>query len=138
MAAATRLWPANRPSAQPTLPCSKHGVPQNPDSSQTTHSSDLVDIDILPVITAAVAILVELDIIIPALVTVGVRLVDLGALGQLSVCLEAPGLVGAVFEYDVALFVLVVAQREEDDVAVVDPDFLAEFALQDKKLVARF
>ncbi len=68
--------------------------------------------------------------------TIRVRLVDLGALGQLSIRLETPGLVGAVFEYDVALFVLVVAQREEDDVALVDPDFFAEFALQDYGLVA--
>lgn len=60
---------------------------------------------------------------------VGVGLVDLGALGQLAVGLQTPGLVGAVLEDDVALLVLVVAQRQEDDVALVDPDFFAELAL---------
>ena len=92
---------------------------------------DLVNINIFGSLpssfftTAIVAILVELNIVIGALVAVGVRLVDLGALGQLAVCFETSGFVCAVFEDDVALFVLVVTQREENDVALVDPDLFA-------------
>ena len=54
-------------------------------------------------------------------------LVNLGALGQFAVGLQTPGLIGTVLEYDVALFVLVVAQAEHDNVALVDPDFFAQF-----------
>ncbi|EGX90123.1 hypothetical protein CCM_06542 [Cordyceps militaris CM01] len=56
-----------------------------------------------------------------------VVLVDLGILGQLAVRLERAGLVGRVLEDDVALVVLEITQREEDDVALVDPDLFAHF-----------
>lgn len=54
---------------------------------------------------------------------VRVRLIDLGTLGQLAVGLQTPSLVGTVFEYDVTFFILVVAQAEQDNVALVDPNF---------------
>lgn len=41
---------------------------------------------------------------------------------------QRTGLVGRVLENHVALLVLVLAQRDEDDVAVVDPDLLPELA----------
>lgn len=95
---------------------------------------DVVDVDILAAGSAlavglGVAVLVELEAAV-ALVAGAVRvgLVDLGALGQLAVGLEGAGLVGRVLEDHVALLVLVVAQREQDDVAVVDPHLLAQLA----------
>lgn len=41
---------------------------------------------------------------------------------------QRTGLVGRVLEDHVALLVLVLAQRDEDDVAVVDPDLLPQLA----------
>lgn len=87
---------------------------------------DLVDIDLL--LVGAFAVLVELDVVLETLVTVGIGLVDLGVLGQLAVGLEGAGLIGGVLQDDVALLILVVAQGEEDDVALVDPDLLAQLA----------
>lgn len=57
-----------------------------------------------------------------------VGLVDLGVLGKLAVGLEGTGLVGGVLEDDVALVVLEVAEGEENDVTLVDPDLLAHLA----------
>jgi hypothetical protein len=96
---------------------------------------DLIDIDLLAALAIRILVLrlapvlVELEVTVAlALLAVRVRLVDLGALGQFAVGLQTASLVGAVLEDHVALLILVVAQREEDDVALVDPDFLAEFA----------
>jgi hypothetical protein len=103
-----------------------------PLSDQLCHirtASNLININLLAVFTASVAILVKLDIVVHALMAVGVGLVDLGALGKLAVGLETSGLVSAVLEDDITLFVLIVPQREEDDVALIDPDFFAQFAL---------
>lgn len=61
--------------------------------------------------------------------TIRIRFVDLRALRQFPIRLQTSCFVGAVLEYDVSLFVLVVAQGEEDNIALVDPDFLAKFAL---------
>merc|ERR1712000_271924 len=58
----------------------------------------------------------------------GIRLVDLGVLGQLAVRLEGTGLVGRVLEDHVALAVLEVTEGEEDDVTLVDPDLFAHLA----------
>ena len=95
--------------------------------------SDIVDLDILGADTTGlllalrVPVLIELEVAVAvALGAVRVGLVDLGVLGQLAVGLERAGLVGGVLEDDVALVVLVVAEGEEDDVALVDPDLLAE------------
>ena len=95
--------------------------------------SDIVDLDILGADTTGlllalrVPVLIELEVAVAvALGAVRVGLVDLGVLGQLAVGLERAGLVSGVLEDDVALVVLVVAEGEEDDVALVDPDLLAE------------
>ena len=53
-----------------------------------------------------------------------IGLVDLRVLGKFAVRLQRSSLIGRVLEDDVAFVVLVVTQREEDDVALVDPDFL--------------
>ena len=45
-----------------------------------------------------------------------------------SGCVQGTGLVGRVLEDHVALLVLVLAQRDQDDVAVVDPDLFPELA----------
>lgn len=87
---------------------------------------ELVDIDLLVVF--ALAVLVELDVVLEALVAVGVGLVDLGVFGQLAVGLETAGLVGGVLHDHVALLVLVITQREENDVTLVDPDLLPQLA----------
>lgn len=86
----------------------------------------LIDIDLLLIF--ALAVLVEFDVVLESVVTVGVGLVNLSVLGQLAVGLETPGLVGGVFHDHVALLVLVLAQRQEDDVALVDPDLLPQLA----------
>ena len=56
-----------------------------------------------------------------------ISLIDLRTLRQLPIRLQTPGLIRTVLEYDVALLVLVVSKTEQDDVALVDPDFLSEF-----------
>ena len=98
-------------------------------------ASNIVNLDILGadavvgivVVVLRVPVLVELEVAVAlALAAVRVRLVDLLVLRELAVGLEGAGLVGGVLEDDVALVVLVVAEREEDDVALVDPDLLAE------------
>lgn len=96
-------------------------------------ASNLVDVNVLGadaarlLLALRVAVLVELKVAVAvALGAVRVRLVDLGRLGQLAVGLEGAGLVGRVLEDHVALVVLVVAEGEEDDVALVDPDLFAE------------
>lgn len=96
--------------------------------------SNIVNLDILGadavlavLIRVRVPVLVELEVAVAlALAAVRVRLVDLLVLGELAVGLEGAGLVGGVLEDDVALVVLVVAEGEEDDVALVDPDLLPE------------
>lgn len=97
------------------------------------NASNIVNLDILgadavrAVVVGRVPVLVELEVAVAlALAAVSVRLVDLLVLGELAVGLEGAGLVGGVLEDDVALVVLVVAEGEEDDVALVDPDLLAE------------
>lgn len=88
--------------------------------------SNLVDVNLL--LVGRLAIFVELDVVLEALMAVGVGLVDLGVLGQLAVGLETAGLIGAVFENHVALLILVIAEREQDDIALVDPHLLAQLA----------
>lgn len=87
---------------------------------------EFVDIDVL--LFFAIAVLVELDVVLETFVTIGVGFVDLGVLGQLAVGLQTSSLVGGVFHDDVALFVLVFTQREKDDIALVDPDLLSQLA----------
>lgn len=95
-------------------------------------SSDLININLLAILTASIPILIELNVVIHTLMTIRIRLVDLRALGQLSIGFQTPSFVGAVLEDHISLFVLVVAQGKEDDVALVDPDFFAEFTLFQK------
>jgi hypothetical protein len=87
---------------------------------------EFVDIDLLVVL--ALTVLVELDVVLDTLGAVSIGLVDLGVLGQLAVGLERTGLVGGVLHDNITLLVLVVTEREEDNVTLVDPDLLAELA----------
>eukprot|EP00268_Persea_americana_P048336 TRINITY_DN50_c0_g1_i2.p1 TRINITY_DN50_c0_g1~~TRINITY_DN50_c0_g1_i2.p1 ORF type:complete len:183 (+),score=31.15 TRINITY_DN50_c0_g1_i2:423-971(+) len=83
---------------------------------------DLVDVLVLEfdvVITCVVVLLVEAG---------GDALVEAHAVGELAVGLEEAGLVGHVFEDDVGLVILVVAEADEDDVAGGDPDLLVHLA----------
>lgn len=48
-------------------------------------------------------------------------------------CVQRTGLIGGVLEDDIALFVLVLAQRDQDDVAVVDPNLFPELAADQTK-----
>lgn len=96
---------------------------------------DVVDVDFLLAAGAAIIGLLlrvglaELEVGLAVLALAeAIGLVDLGVLGQLAVRLEGAGLVGRVLEDDVALAVLEFAQREEDDIALVDPDLLAHLA----------
>ncbi len=89
---------------------------------------DVIHIHHPPTLTLPAPVLIKLHIPLPLLIRIRIRLVDLRALGQLVVRLQTPRLVGRILQYHIALLVLVVAQREEDDVALVDPDFLAELA----------
>lgn len=89
-------------------------------------SLELVDINFL--LFFALAVLVELDVVLEAFVAVGIGLVDLGVFGQLAVGLERTGLVGGVLHDHIALLVLVLTEREEDDITLVDPDLLAHLA----------
>jgi len=87
---------------------------------------EFVDIDLLVVL--ALTVLVELDVVLDTLGAVSIGLVDLGVLGQLAVGLERTGLVGGVLHDNITLLVLVVTEREEDNITLVDPDLLAELA----------
>jgi hypothetical protein len=81
-------------------------------------ASDGVDVDV-----AAVVALLKLK---PTLLVVAVhrRVVDHDALRELPERLELARLVGRVLEDNVALVVLLVAERDEDDVARGDPNLL--------------
>lgn len=57
-----------------------------------------------------------------------IGLVDLGALWELAIGLQTSGLVGVVLENDISLFVLVIAEREKDDISLVDPDLLTKLS----------
>ncbi|RVD87599.1 uncharacterized protein DFL_001823 [Arthrobotrys flagrans] len=48
--------------------------------------------------------------------------VDFRRFWQLSICLQVSGFIGGIFENDIALFVLVIPKREEDNVALVYPN----------------
>lgn len=93
---------------------------------------DIINLNILgtgALVLALAPVLVELEVAVPvAFLAVGVCLVDLRALGEFAVGLQGAGLVGGVLEDHVALLVLVVAERQQDDVALVDPDLLAQLA----------
>ena len=95
---------------------------------------DIVDLDILDATTWSVvlgvgAVLVELEAAVSvALLAVGVGLVDLGGLWELAVGLEGASLVGGVLEDDVSLLVLVVAEGQQNDITLVNPDLLTELA----------
>lgn len=87
---------------------------------------DVINVDVLVGIT--ISVLVELDIVVDAFVTIGIGFVDLCTLGEFAVGLKGAGFVGRVFEDDIALFVLVVSQRQQDDVALVDPNLLPQLS----------
>jgi hypothetical protein len=78
---------------------------------QPIDPSDIINVHLLVVATVIIIIVAKLDVVVPALLAVGVRLVDLGALWQLAISLQRSSLVGTVLEDDIALFVLVVAKR---------------------------
>ncbi|KAL3955075.1 hypothetical protein ACCO45_010638 [Purpureocillium lilacinum] len=94
---------------------------------------DVVDVDLL-LAALDVGLLVgvgiaELEVGLAVLALAeGVGLVDLGVLRQLAIGLESSGLIGGVLEDNIALVVLEVAQGEEDDVALVNPDLLSHLA----------
>jgi hypothetical protein len=94
---------------------------------------DLIDINLLStlsiIVVAVTPVLVELEIAVSfSLLSVCIGLVDLGAFWEFTVCFQRSGFVGAVLEDNVAFLVLVVAEREKDDVPLVDPDLLSELA----------
>lgn len=98
-----------------------------------TRHLDIVNLDILGAnvvigrVRIGVTVIVKLEVAVTvAFGAVGIGLVDLRVLGELSVSLERAGLVGGVLEDNVALVVLVVSKRQEDDIALVDPDLLSE------------
>lgn len=109
----------------------KHGTSDRSGKIGATRL-DVVNVDLLLVTGIRLIVrisIAELEVSLAILAlaeTIG--LVDLGVLGQLAVRLERAGLVGRVLEDHVALVVLEVAEREEDDVALVDPDLLAHLA----------
>lgn len=70
----------------------------------------------------------ELDVLVEAVVDEGDGLVDAHRLRELAVRFEVTRLVRRVPEDDVRLGVLVVAQPDQDDVALIDPHFLAQLS----------
>jgi hypothetical protein len=46
---------------------------------------------------------------------------------------QGAGLVGRVLENHIALLVLVLAERDKDDISIVDPDLLAKLASNEAK-----
>lgn len=94
---------------------------------------DLININLLALSTlfiiTGIPVLVKLEIAVSlSFLSVGVGLVDLGTLRQLSVRLETSSLVGAVLQNYIAFLILVVSERQQDDVSLVDPHLLAKLA----------
>lgn len=87
---------------------------------------EVVDIDFLLILTLAV--LVELDVVIETIIGVSVGLVDLGVLGKFTVGLQTAGLIGGILHDNITLLILVITEREQNDITLVDPDLLAELA----------
>ena len=54
--------------------------------------------------------------------TISICLVDLCILWKFAVGFERAGFVGGVLEDDVALLILVVAEREKDDISLINPN----------------
>lgn len=73
-------------------------------------------------------VVTELDVLVQVAVHEGDRVVNSDGFGELAVGFKVTRLVGRVLEDDVALGVLVVAQADQDDVSLVDPNFFAQFA----------
>jgi hypothetical protein len=99
--------------------------------AETRHPSNVINIDLALLVASITfgSILVELEAdALVSLIAIRIRLIDLRVLGQFAVGLEGARLVGRILENDVALLVLVVAEGEEDDVALVDPNFLSKLA----------
>ncbi len=81
------------------------------------------------IIFAVTPVLVELEIAVSfSLLSICIGFVDLGAFWEFTICFQGSGFVGAVLENNVPFLVLVVAEGQKDDVALVDPDLLSEFA----------
>jgi hypothetical protein len=84
-----------------------------------------VKVVILVVLVLALLIrrnFVELDAVVSLFSTERVRLVDFCGLREFAILLELASLVGRVLLNDVGFVVLEVAEGDEDDVALVDPD----------------
>lgn len=91
---------------------------------------DLLAASVATLVVARVGVVVaELEVALAVLVgAVGIGLVDLGGFGKLAVGLERTGFIGVVLQDNVTLVVLVITQRQQDDIAVVDPDLLSQLA----------
>jgi len=57
-----------------------------------------------------------------------IRLVNLGSLRQLSISLQIPRLIRSILQNDICLCILKLTQTEQNDIALIDPYFLAKFA----------
>lgn len=87
---------------------------------------EVVDIDFLLIL--ALAVLVELDVVVETVVGISISLVDLGVLGKFTVGLQTASLVGGVLHDNITLLVLVFTERKQNDITLIDPDLLAELA----------
>ena len=72
--------------------------------------------------------IIKLDVIVEVASDKVDSVSDLDGLWKLAVGLEVPGLISAVLQDDISLGILIVPQTDEDDVRLVDPDFLPELA----------
>lgn len=94
-----RLWPRDVEKASPR----RKGKKMIVESPNLATDLDVVDVDLLAagasLVALGVTVLVELEGAVAVLAAAeGVRLVDLGVLGELSVGLEGASLVGGVLE----------------------------------------
>ena len=89
--------------------------------------SNIVHVNLVPSIAIAVLIELEPDALI-SFVAVSIRFVDLCVGRQFSVRFETACLVRGIFQNDIALLVLEVPKRDEDNIALVDPDLLSQFS----------
>ena len=72
--------------------------------------------------------IIELDVIVEVASNKVHSISDLDGLRELAVGLEVSRLVSAVLQDDVSFRILIISQTNEDDVRLVDPDFLPEFS----------
>mmetsp|Transcript_24333 Transcript_24333/g.36918 ORF Transcript_24333/g.36918 Transcript_24333/m.36918 type:complete len:204 (-) Transcript_24333:9-620(-) len=96
----------------------------NADRQRTDSPSEGANLDVINIID----LVDEVNGIAVASLVLQVRFVNFHVIGKFAILLQLTSLIGSVLSDDVALFVLEVSKRDQDDVTQVDPDLLSHLA----------